>query len=684
MAPITLPTIPVWQRHPRVGAEPKAKPKRRSLWSETLTVLAPGLMPDQAEKWLRYFCNIICFRQRDAIVTRVGQGPRSWTAKPGALTLRDVARHLLGDAIAHLEPIWVGARSIGTSYFFCLDVDCDRGAHVPNSGHAPQLSSPPNFHARVEQVFQALRRLGIDPSDSRQVLALPTPSGGRHFYVFFDRPYDLDQYRSLLSTAGLKFAKGQIEFFPSTKQGLRLPFGFIPGETHDPTAWLRFTRDYSRGRVKRFQLEQLWETLERSLLTKPTPPSIQKPHHPVGADKTPLNQSPATRITPRPLTAEQTTTSHVGQFVKPKSIQDIERLLADGITVPGSRNSILLALAEHFIFIRGQTAAVTAEFLIRWAMNSRHESKDIHSDLLRGTDVVAKEINRMCTWCAAKREPRAKRRTAVSSTQLVFTSDEIIQLKEAVQCAPETERALLADFLLSFLAFAKRHGTASPDSCAWHAAPAVKQVIRKWPGCHHMHYKARIELATELGILRLHRGHWQNPNGPGRARTYGLLVKVSRQTATLTLEAARSQLIAPPLDAPRVETAEKSSTATSTSLQKEENDAHIQRPEKSKACCRRGLLTPAVHQVGSRGRLATCPRQRQPQQDAPERLCSRCFRTLRAGANSKRASRPGCLTGAFVQRYIRARRKRGPPHPPEHQGITSGPSQIPRYSASND
>ena len=61
----------------------------------------------------------------------------------------------------------------------------------------------------------------------------------------------------------------------------------------------------------------------------------------------------------------------------------------------------------------------------------------------------------------------------------------------------------------------------------WEAAPAVRPIIRSWPGCSHMKYKVRLNAAEEAGVFRMVREKKQTPNGTGRARTYRLTVPVS-------------------------------------------------------------------------------------------------------------------------------------------------------------
>ena len=61
-------------------------------------------------------------------------------------------------------------------------------------------------------------------------------------------------------------------------------------------------------------------------------------------------------------------------------------------------------LAAHLIWFKGLTAEDGTDFLIEWAMDPRHASKDIADDLANGTDKVAKHIANMCIWHEARKK----------------------------------------------------------------------------------------------------------------------------------------------------------------------------------------------------------------------------------------------------------------------------------------
>jgi hypothetical protein len=638
-APSTLPGILPRTKSGRI--------KRRFSWTEKVKILDPTAPAELTERRLEQFQKLFAFRRTDAIITRVAKGHRGWTALRCPLGMSQIVRHLLGAQIPTLLPQWVGARSFETSLYFCLDIDVDRSpppdpdlsgqwgevvgdendplndpvndplvaadvaggvgldiaAGVAHSDHrrddrdhsveidqtdppVPQGSKPsrPSFPERCQTVEAALRRLGINPDNPRQVLKTPSPSGGRHYYIFLDAPAFLYQLQSLLEAAGLEFVSGQIEFFPSTTHALRLPFGHQPNGPNDPQAWIRFIDAYHQKRIKRFSLQSLYENLSaQSCSTSPSPPrnvaitngkAVKDPNDQAvknwdaktGVIKEGTNTvvgnsvvgtNPVRVGSPRrfssPVTASVPVTTAIAERYAhlvangPTSLAEAEELFELGILTFGTRTAVLKHLASHLIFIRGRSADEAGAQLIAWAMNLRHRSKDIQQDLARGTHVVPKQIERLCQWYEKKRDPT---RTMAKHGPNGFAAAEIAALRSYVQRLPIPEQATQADFLLHFLYFAKRHGKPAPDNSGLEASPSVKEVIRGWPGCSHMLYKERIETAKGLGLLHLVKGKWQNPNGKGRARTWKIAVPSVPQTGTvLNYDEARALLLDPALGA---------------------------------------------------------------------------------------------------------------------------------------
>ena len=206
----------------------------------------------RVEEYRRLFA----YRYARGIVTRRGQGPSAWTAFRGRLGNEQVIQHLLADRFPGRPPIWYGSRSFPTSRHLCLDADADRTPEqilakkypewerMPEDIYDAELGKivfqlrrqvpRPSFADRCSLVERAFRRMGINPDNSCSVLIQRTPSGGRHYYLFFDALYSLDQYHELLHAAGLKHIPGEIEFYPSPNHGFRLPFGLVPGRAPRP------------------------------------------------------------------------------------------------------------------------------------------------------------------------------------------------------------------------------------------------------------------------------------------------------------------------------------------------------------------------------------------------------------------------------------------------------------------
>jgi hypothetical protein len=279
-----------------VDLEPSAtrdvRPKQLRLsWAHKLQHLDPVSSSRRTERRLEAFCHLFAYRRRDGIVTRIGEGPRAWTALRGPVTTVHIVRHLLADRAESLSPQWIGCRSFPSSRFVCLDVDAERASTrtVTNQSSIRPGMRRPSFLQRCVQVEQALKYLGVNARVPNQVLIQNTPSGGRHYYVFFDGLYELEDYRMVLEGAGLRFQKGSIELFPSCTQGLRLPFGFNPNQPHDPKAWIQFIDRYRRGEIKLFSLSKM-----RDRLCEDGPRQSKRTRRPDRPSTTSANRQPVT------------------------------------------------------------------------------------------------------------------------------------------------------------------------------------------------------------------------------------------------------------------------------------------------------------------------------------------------------------------------------------------------------
>jgi hypothetical protein len=529
-------------------------PKKVLTWEDKLRVLDPSANPERTEERLKAFANLFAYRFSDASVTKARGGPGDWTALRGRVELTHVARHLLADQATTLRPRWLATRSFRKAVYFAFDVD----AHGARGRRT--------FERRCGRVEDALRRVGIDPADPLQVLVQPTPSGGRHYYLFFDAPYFLEQYAGLWNALGLSHVPSEIEFYPSESHALRLPFGHLPDADRDPRDWINFTDAYTSRRLKRFNLAALYEAACRPVPTAPPTRANRRPVPHRVRVITPGTNLPTAYLglpkahvrsgAPMPNTATAATehgctdadTRYLALIqAGPKSRAEAEELFALGIRVAGTRNETLKILAEHLVWFRGLTGQQAAEQLIAWAYDRRHRSEEIHRDMDRGTDRVARRIAHLCQWCETNRKPHVPGGTAFrphECTDRVFAPAEIEALRPSLASVAPEERHQQAHFLLSFLGFAKRHGQPGPGGNGWEAAPAVATVVRRWPGCNHTAYKAHMHRATEVGLFTMTKEKYQAPPGQkGRARTYRLAVPVVAEEGwTLTYEAALKAL----------------------------------------------------------------------------------------------------------------------------------------------
>jgi hypothetical protein len=574
--------------YPAAGLLPRTRAgrtKRRLTFEDKLRLLDPVSETEVTLERLMAFMNLFAFRTTGGIITRARGGPRDWAALRAPISPEHVARHLLADRLLPVfRPQWVGSRCPSTSKVVTLDVDADR-APDPILTHIRGLSDIHFFgyrdldrfladlaaakeQARRKLPFldrclhleRALRRLGIEPDDPRQVLKQPTPSGGLHYTTFLDAPYFLYQIYDLLLQAGLSHLPGQIEFFPSKNRALRLPFGHVPGRPHDPRAWVEFIDAYLDGRIRRHSLESMCDRLR----SDPPPEAVATARSgqlfssrtcrraaPVQEGRTAPGLPKPRRPERRPREAcfpGQDVDRYVQLIEDPiTSFADAEELFDLGILLVGTRTAALKRLAAHLIWFRHQSAEEATETLARWARDPRHQSKDIQDDLARGTDLVAKQIAFICRWYARNKRTAPPADRPDIDPRAYFAPAELDALLPAIQSAPVSERTDLAHFFLNFLAFARKHGRSREDGSGWEVAVAINAVIRKWPGCRGKDkYKIRMDRAKASGLLTMTRDKWQRPGGNGRARTYLLSIpRVDRPGWTVSYPDALSRLTEP-------------------------------------------------------------------------------------------------------------------------------------------
>lgn len=215
--------------------------KSRFTLPEQLQIL--GCTLEQLEAYIKLFVP----RRTDFAITRAGSGnPRDWTGGRGTIGERQVIRHLLGSRLPNHNPVWIAPRAWDWTRFIAIDVDRRGDEH--------------DFCRRCGKVEDALAALEIPP-DAR--LIMPTPSGGRHYYCFTTAPTGTAEIAPVLASVGIVHRKGAFEVFPSTQRGLRLPYGHIPGQPHDPNAWIQFIKDYENGSFPRINWDRCKQQADR-------------------------------------------------------------------------------------------------------------------------------------------------------------------------------------------------------------------------------------------------------------------------------------------------------------------------------------------------------------------------------------------------------------------------------------
>lgn len=571
---------------PTAGLLPRSRAgriKRRLTFEDKLLILDPTAEAEVTEERLMAFMNLFAFRTTGGIITRASGGPRDWAALRAPISPGQVARHLLADRLLpFFRPQWVGSRSPATSCRVTLDVDSDRPADpilsvdglkeilafgysnpdafaTDREAARKRAESRRPFADRCLNVEDALRRLGPDPDEPRQVLRQPTPSAGRHYSFFLDGPYFLSQIRDLLLAAGLRHCPGQVEFFPSESRALRLPFGYVPGRVHDPFAWIRFTDDFIRHRIRRFSLEEMYDRLRshpdpvRAGNLLPVGPA--RDGHTAKVSRDTLRLPASHRIKPKPTLSPpaQPPVSSVDRYLQLienpiTSLQDAQELFNLGILVPGTRTEALKRLAAHFIWFRHLSADEAAEILIEWAMDPGHRSKDIQADLAGGTQNVRSQIVAMCHWYAREKKTAPRADGPDADPRARYAPAELDALLPAIQSVPVSERTDQAHFFLNLMAFAKQHGRAVDGGSGWEVAVAINAVVRRWPGCRGQNrYKIRMDRAKDSGLLTMIKEKWQRPGGNGLARTYLLSVPcVDRAGCSVNYDDALARLTGVP------------------------------------------------------------------------------------------------------------------------------------------
>ena len=459
------------------------------------------------ETELETFMRVFAPRRSPYIYRRKGG---SWYTVHHALGRDEVVKHLLANRLPGTTPVWVGARAWKRTLHAAIDVDF-RGDRE-------------DFERRCKLAERVLLRLGIS---RRRMLVCPTPSGGRHYHIFFRRPVFTDQLPVLFEMAGLPLAAGQFEVFPSETKGIRLPFGFIPGKVHDCMAWVRFIRAYDRREFPRVSWDRMVKRATNSMQRKAaaaSPPKASSRFAPqaiLGVQSRPvLLGSPKHLQGPtgsRQLrsTVPRSKRTPVPMVRSAFSRADIEKAWEQGIVKSGTRVLLTKAIAWHLIFVERLPSSAVSRMLVEWAYRTgRTTSKDVQLDLMSGTRKVEHQIHQIVQWYGAQRTANG------SQPRRLFAKQELEHIIKVVGALPDAIQPIRARFILDFLNFAKKMGSKSEKG--YECKPSVDGVIKKWENCRSAaNYKPHLDWALEAGLLVLVKEKSQRAHRP---RTYAVIV----------------------------------------------------------------------------------------------------------------------------------------------------------------
>lgn len=494
-------------------------------------------------------------------ITRSGSDdPRDWTTARGRLRDGDVLRHLVGNLIPGQCPRWVAPKAWEATLWVGIDVDY-RGDHE-------------DYKSRCQQVQKALYVLGVP---KKAWLVSRTPSGGRHYRFFMTRHIRTDDIPHVLQLVGLKESSGQVEVFPRRNKGMRLPFGHIPGRQHDPRKWLRFIRAWRADKFPRVNWLRCMRRAERHAqrqLEKGSAPDTT-------ADSRFLKNT--SRRTPRQETKREVPSTTFGMprwkrhengersrasssrerymallsrpFAGPWDAEELWKL---GIQAEGTRVEATTRLAWHLTHVKRLPVKAAGDQLCQWVYQTGcTTSKDVRDDIRNDSRKVEQQTRELVEWCASN--------TDYVQPRGVFSPEEIDSILTHVDRTNADLSRDQVEFALSFLKFAKRHGRPIQDG--WESQIAVRGIIRRWPGCSGMRYKAKMEWIVNSGLVEMTREKRQTNNGTGRPRTYLFRVPITPATGQ-TLGFSEAAQYA------REQTRSKDSCHVSTGSQISESDTY--------------------------------------------------------------------------------------------------------------
>lgn len=494
--------------------------KLKSRYSKLERLRIIGGTPEDLKDFIELFCPD---RPLYAKTRGKSDDPRDWSTPRGRLTEDEVIKHLTGNLIPGIIPRWIAPRSWEVTKWVGIDVDF-RGDRA-------------DFVKRCKLVLESLEKAGIT---NKHILKSITPSGGRHYRFFLDRKVRTWEIENVLNRIGLYESAGQIEIFPRKTKGMRLPFGYVPGQTHDPKQWQNFIRKYRTGRVPKViwrDFLQRTEEIAQSNESTASHSGIEPKHQPVARLKSRRVNSCSFGV-PK---SKQLSSDNYNDKIRYQDllsrpfghVSDAKELWNLGIQTPGTRTEATKRMAWHFIHAKSFQPEQAIKLLVDWGYETGKEtSKDVQQDLTNGTRCVENQTKSIVEWMVL-----------LGNASEVYSKDlTLISIREIQAICETLEDEIQNDRLvasaLRFLRFAKLHGNDCEDG--WEVQIAINGVVRKWPECRGSnYYKPIIDSLIEKGLIVRTREKRQTGNGTGRPRTYKIHVAPSlRSEANLTHDEA--------------------------------------------------------------------------------------------------------------------------------------------------
>lgn len=507
---------------------------KRGRWKSRFTD-AERLKICSATKWdLKSFVALFCPLKPYYIETRRGE-PKWKTPKTKSqgfprLTDSKVLSHLAGDVIPTQAPMWIGTKCWDWTTWVGIDID-----HQGDDGE---------LDARCCFVEKSLMVLGIP---RKHLFTTRTPSGGWHYFFFLKKPTKAKYIPTYLGHVGLFESRGQIELFPRANQGMRLPFGFLPGKQHDPNAWVKFIRAYHSDRIHRFswgriirrstsagQKVDCGERQQRIYTPPPVAPEFIPQVAATASGKTaPHPQVAKSSEQDKKKTSSEHESPEMQRYRElvesVKSVKEADELFALGILCPGTRAEATCQLAWSFVVARGMPPAAATETLCEWVYRTGvSTSKDVMADLKNGTKLVRSQTEEIVAWTAKLPANEFRK------SNLWFSDSEVDAVLKMLVADKTWFNSKLAEVALRFLYYVKKNGSRNLNG--WKCGVAVRSVMRKWRNCSGMRYKKHIDRLKQSGLIEMTREKRQSSNGTGWARIYQFRLMVrSGEPPTLSL-----------------------------------------------------------------------------------------------------------------------------------------------------